>query len=164
MSTYLRSEQIALANLHYSVSNSFITIAVDFAKNCDIQAVLNKLGSNNSKGAHKLSLHFDKLVGNDLLPIIDIYLNLENTNQANEKNHIGAMAMYGLGESSMPLSENKGAGQHRVFDAGMAFVNASHQPNWSNKQFWLTLIPYQLIPTQAKLNIGQIALYFHEGV
>ena len=98
-----------------------------------------------------------------MLPVIDIYLNVERGNEPAERNYLGSMALYGLSESSLKSSEHDGAGQERIFDVGEVFTKIYNQSDWSDNQFRLTLIPARPIPKDASLTIGRVALYFHQS-
>lgn len=160
---YSASQLIASASVNFSLKNDSHTIVVDFKDNCDIGSLLKQHGSDGLNSGKNLSLHFENLRGNDLLPVIDIYLNLGDERAPTDKNYVGAMALYGLGESSAESGEQHGAGQHRVFDVSRVFHTVSSQLNWSEKQFKLTLIPNHSLPKDAILTIGSITLYFNES-
>lgn len=153
---YTHSQMIASADLNYSLKPGIHTIEVVFINKSDVNSVLAQLGSSVFHSTHDLSVHFEHLTGNDLLPVIDVYLNLEDEHFPDEANYIGALALYGLGESSVHAG-----GQNRVFDAETAFRHAIQQPNWSEKQFRLTLIPASPLNKNAVLQIGRITLYSH---
>jgi hypothetical protein len=152
------SQPLASANVNFSLKNDSQTIVVDFMNNYDIDALLWR----NYPG-DIFSLHFENLRGNDLLPVIDVYMNLEDERAPEDKNYVGSMALYGLSDSSANSKAPHGPGQHRVFDVGQVFRNVSSQSNWSKKQFSLTLIPYRSLPPNAILTIGLITVYFNES-
>lgn len=141
MSAYRSSQLIASAHVDFSLKNDARTITIDFRDDSATKAILQQLHSPDFLSRFNLSLHFENLKGNDVLPVIDVYLNLENEFLPEETNYVGSMALYGIVESSTASAEHDGSGQHRIFNAGQAFVNAYNQSNWSEKQFKLTLIP-----------------------
>ncbi|MBS1664160.1 MAG: hypothetical protein JST68_24155 [Bacteroidetes bacterium] len=81
------------------------------------------------------SLHFEDLKSKDTIPIIDVYLG---------PNYIGSMGLYGLNEDS---------GMNQVFELGPIVIN---------KKLDLVLVPSRPFPPGAVLQIGRIALYYHE--
>lgn len=159
---YRASQLIASAN-NFTLKNDSRTIPIDFMNSCDIDSILMQLRSDGFHSGKSLSLHFENLRGNDWVPVIDIYLNLDQESMPKEKNYVGSMALYGLGESSIASREHDGSGQHRVFDVGQVFNKVYRESNWSAKQFKLTLLPYHPLPIDATLTIGRIALYFYES-
>jgi hypothetical protein len=159
---YSVSQLIASTSISFLLKNDSRTIVIDFMNNFDIDSLLMQLHSDGFHSDKNLSLHFDNIKGNDLLPVIDIYLNLEQENRPKENNFVGSMALYGLGESSVKTHEHDGAGQHRVFDVGQVFNKVRSQSNWDKKQFSVTLIPYHSLPVEATLTIGRVALYFNK--
>jgi len=160
---YKTSTLIASTHTSFRLKNDSNTIVIDYEENCDIDSLLLQLHSTGSSSGKNLSLHFEKLKGDDGLPNIDIYLNLEQPNSPNEKNYVGTLSLYGLGGSSTPSPGYGGSGQSMVFDAGEVFSKVRKQSNWSKKQFKLKLMPERSLPTGAKLTIGRIGLYFHES-
>jgi hypothetical protein len=130
---------------------------IGFMNNCDIGSILMQFTSDGPNPGKNLSLHFENLRGNDLLPVIDVYLNLGQGEAPNDKNYAGSMALYGLGENS------DGPGLHEIFDVSGVFLKVRSQSNWSEKQFTLTLIPNSSLPNDAILTIGSITLYFNES-
>jgi hypothetical protein len=160
---YRVSKLIASASVNFSLKNDSGTIVIDFINNCDIDSLLMELSSDDFDLGNCLSLHFENLKGNDLLPVVDVYLNLYDECVPNEKNYVGAMALYGLSESSTESHEHDGSGQHRVFDVSQVFSTVCSQCNWSKKHFKLTLVPYHSLQIDASLTIGRIALYFNES-
>jgi tyrosinase len=160
---YRISKLIASTNASFSLKNNSQTVAVTFLENWNIETLLLQIDSQSSGSAKNLSLHFENIRGNDLLPVIDVYLNLERENMPEENNYVGSMGLYGLGESSTPSQEHDGAGQERLFDVGAVFARVHSQSNWSNKQFNLTLIPNHSLMADAILTIERITLYFNES-
>ena len=160
---YRVSQIIASTKSNFLWKNDSHTIVVGFMDDCNIDSLLKQLSSNGSHSGKNLSLRFENLKGNDLLPVIDIYLNLEQENTPKEKNYVGSMGLYGLAESSIESPGHDGSGQHRIFDVGQVFNSVCTQANWSEKQFKLTLMPYNSLSTDATLAIGRILLYFYES-
>lgn len=144
------------------LKNDFCTVGITFINNCDIDSILMQIRLDNIVSGKTLSLHFENLRGNDVLPVIDVYLNLEQESTPREKNYIGSLGLYGLPESSTDSSELYGSGQHRVFDVSRVFNKVRNQSNWSKKNFGVTLISNNLLPINAALTIGRISLYFNE--
>lgn len=163
MAMYYASQLIASSGNNFRLMNESRTILVDFTSDSNIDFILTQFRSNIPDFRGRLSLHFENMTGDGMLPVIDIYLNLERWNEPAEKNYLGSMALYGLSESSVKSSENDGAGQERIFDVGQAFNKIHNQSNWSDDQFELTLIPGRPIPQDASLTIGRVALYFHQS-
>jgi hypothetical protein len=159
---YKVSILIASTNNSFALKNDSSTIAIDFMNDYDIDPLLLQLHSDGFHSGKLLSLHFENLRGNDLLPVIDIYLNLDEENKPKETNYVGSMALYGLGESSTVSHKHDGYGQDRIFDAGKVFSKVRRQTNWSKKKFNLTLISNHPLPADATLVIGRIALYYNE--
>ncbi|TWJ03199.1 hypothetical protein JN11_00736 [Mucilaginibacter frigoritolerans] len=157
MSTYRISQLIASTD-NFSWKGDVQTIVIDFVNHNDIDESLSQFRSTGFNSGHSLSLLFENMRGNDLVPVIDIYLNLDQEDKSEEKNYVGSMALYGLGESSA----NDGAGQDRVFDVGEVFSQLHNQPNWSDSQFKLTLIPSRSPNKDALLTIERIALYYYQ--
>lgn len=124
--------------------------------------VLQQLSQDTSGTEKSLSLHLEHMTGNDLVPVLDIYLNLEDEHEPVEERYVASMALYGLGESSTPSQEHDGRGQDRVFDVERVFEKASRRVSWSEKQFRLTFVPNGPLPADAVLEIGRIALYLNE--
>ena len=163
MAMYHASQLIASSDNNFRLMNESRTVICDFTDDSNIDFILTQFRSNNQGPRGRLSLHIENITGDGMLPVIDIYLNLERENEPAEKNYLGSMALYGLSESSAKTSENDGAGQERVFDAGQVFNKMHNQSNWSDNQFRLTLIPARPIPKDASLTIGRVALYFHQS-
>jgi hypothetical protein len=160
---YRVSQLIASNNADFSLKNDSRTIVISFMNNYDIDPILVKLRSADLNSGSNLSLHFEHLTGNNFLPVIEVYLNLDNENEPKETNYVGSMALYGLKESSRVSHGHVGSGQDWTFDVGEVFNKVRGQSNWSTKQFKLTLIPYQPLSTKAVLTIGCIELYFNEN-
>ena len=160
---YKTSKLIASTNTNFELKNDSQTIVIDFVDNSDIDSLLLQLRSAGFYSGKTLSLHFEKMKGNNGLPNIDVYLNLDQEKRPKEKNFVGVIALYGLGESSTPSPEYDGSGQHLVFDVGEVFSKVRSQSNWSEKQFKLTLLPYHPLPPDAYLTIGCIDVYFYES-
>lgn len=156
---YHVSQLIASANVNFLLKNDARTIVVDFLDNSFVDALLKQLPSSDFSATYELLLHFENITGNDLLPVIDVYLNPERENAPEEKNFVGSMALYGLGERSTPSKEHDGSGLHVILKAGRPFCEASRHLNWSAKQFRLTLVPASSLPADAILKIGRVALY-----
>ncbi len=163
MSTYRVSQLIASNNINFRLKNDSRTFVIAFADNFDIDPILMKLRSDSTRSGNNLSLHFENLKGNNFLPVIEVYLNLDRENKPEETNYVGSMALYGLKESSTVSDEHDGSGQDWKFDVGQVFNKVRGQSNWSKKQFKLTLIPYHPLPIEAVLTIGRIELYFNEN-
>ena len=163
MAMYHASQLIASSDINFRLTNESRTIIVDFTSDDNIDFILTQFRSNRPDFRGRLSLHFENMTGDGMLPVIDIYLNLESENEPAEKNYLGSMALYGLSESSAKSSEHDGAGQERIFDAGQVFTKVYNQSDWSDNQFRLTLIPARPIPKDASLTIGRVALYFHQS-
>jgi hypothetical protein len=159
---YHASYLIASSGSSFSLNNDSGTIGISFMNDCDIDALLMQLRTEGFRSGNGLTLHFEHIRGNALLPVIDIYLNLEQKNKPEKRNYVGAMALYGIGESSEESTEHDGAGQDRVFDVGPVFSRVRNQSNWSKAQFNLTLIYYKSLPAGATLTIGRIALNYYE--
>jgi hypothetical protein len=160
---YSVSQLIATTNSKHTLKKGNNTIVVDLLKDFDIDTLLQELRTSEFSTKSSLSLRLEQLQGNDLLPIIDIYLNLEQKNLPNELHYVGSMGLYGLGESSTASNEQDGYGQNKIFDVGMVFDEVYKQSNWSKKHFELTLIPSLPLQRTAQLTIGRIALFFHKG-
>lgn len=158
---YLINQLIASTRQPFSLEGGERTMYVHFAEDSDIDALLDKLSSANDHRA-KLSLHLDQLRGNDLLPVIDIYLNLPDEASPAADNYAGSMGLYGLTESSAITATNDGVGQHRIFDVGDLFCKLRHQPGWSHELFRLTLVPARTLAIDAALTIGRVDLYYTE--
>ena len=163
MSKYNVSKLIASTNKASTLNNYSRTVILDFINDYDIDTLLTQSGSNELRLDSNLSLHFENLMGNDSLPVIDIYLNLENENVPNDDNYAGSMALYGLSESSAESHEHDASGQNRVFDVAKVFKTVCEQSNWSKKQFSVTLIPNRSFSNKTDLTIGRVALYFHKS-
>lgn len=163
MAMYHASQLIASSDINFRLMNESRTIIVDFTNDGNIDLILTQFSPNSAGPRGRLSLHFENITGDGMLPVIDIYLNLERENEPAEKNYLGSMALYGLSESSVKSTEHDGEGQERIFDAGPIFIKMHQQSNWSNDQFKLTLIPARPIPNDASLTIGRVALYFHQS-
>ena len=163
MAMYHASQLIASSDINFRLTNESSTIIVDFTSDDNIDFILTQFRSNRPDFRGRLSLHFENMTGDGMLPVIDIYLNLERENEPAEKNYLGSMALYGLSECSAESSEHDGAGQERIFDVGQIFTKIYNQSNWSDDQFKLTLIPARPIPKDASLTIGRVALYFHQS-
>ena len=154
MSTYRTSQLIASTSSSFQLRNDSRTIVVDFKKEYNIDSLLKQLHSGSNKS---LSLHLQHIKGSDVLPPIDVYLNLEQGNEPNDSNYVGSMGLYGLPESS----ENGGTGQDKIFNVGPVFSRVRAQRNWSGKQFKLTLLPISPLP--GPITIGRVALYYFES-
>lgn len=159
MSKNSANQIIASSNGSFSLKEDTHSIIVDFLDNSYVDALLKKLPFSDFLSAYDLSLHFESITGNDQLPNIDVYLNPERENAPKEKNYVGSLALYGLGERSTPSKEHDGSGLHVILKANRPFNEASHQINWSDRQFRLTLIPASALPSDAILTIGRVSLY-----
>jgi hypothetical protein len=155
MSTYRTSQLIASTSSSFQLRNDSRTIVVDFKKGYNIDSLLKQLHSGDSKKS--LSLHLQHIKGSEVLPPIDVYLNLEHGNEPNDSNYVGSMGLYGLPESS----EHDGSGQDKIFNVGPVFSRVRDQRNWSDKQFKLTLFPVSPLP--GPVTIGRVALYYFES-
>jgi hypothetical protein len=157
MSTY-RISQLLASTDNLSWKGNVQAITISFVNHNDIDESLSQFRSVGFNSGHSLSLLFENMRGNDLIPVIDIYLNLDKEDKPEEENYVGSMALYGLGESSA----NDGYGQDRVFDVGEIFSKVNKQANWSDSRFKLTLIPDRSSTKDADLTIGRIALYYYQ--
>lgn len=155
MPAYISSRLIASTEAPFLLKEDQRTVAVGFRDQAAAGLVISATGK-------KLSLHLEHMTGNDLLPVLDIYLNLEDEHLPAEEHYMASMALYGLGESSTPSKGHDGQGQDRVFDAEAVFKRISRHASWSEKQFWLTFMPGGPLPADAVLKIGRIALYLNE--
>ena len=160
MSDYRISNLIASTNSPFVLDDHHQTVAVDFLDNFKVDSLLTQLCSDGLRAGSGLSLHFENLRSKDLLPPIDIYLNVDN--KPKEDNYIGSMGLYGINESSADSDGHKGSGQNRIFDVAPVFAKVCSQSNWSDKKFDLSLIPDKPLPPGTTLNIGRIALYYYE--
>ena len=158
MPMYSSSQLIASVEGDFSMRDSSQTIIIDFANDYDAAFLWQQLRLPDFHSKYRLSLHFEHLTGNDLLPIIGVYLNLDE-HSPREQNFIGSLALYRLSESSAAIGS---PGQHRVIDAGPAFKKASEQAGLSEKKFRLTLISHKEFPAGARLRIGCIMLYLSQ--
>ncbi len=159
---YSVSQIIASTSNNFELKNDSHTIVIDFMNNFDINSLLILFHSSGFHSRNTLSLHLENISGSGSLPVIDIYLNLNQENLPNEKNHVGSMALYGLSASSNKSIEHSTSGQNRIFDVAHVFNEVRNQSNWSKKKFKLTLIPYRSLSMGTILTIGRVALYFHQ--
>lgn len=149
---------IASATLNVSFVNHPKTISVSFLKNSAVDSILEKLRSASFNAENSLSLHFIGLKGKGVFPIVKVYLNLENPEELEEQNYLGALGLYGLEESSTPSSTHGGGGMHVILDVGKVFQRMRKIQNWSGDDFNLTFVVDGEISEEAELVIGKIEL------
>lgn len=149
------SELIALLENRENVllSTFPLTIRVNFIDSQRTKSILQNI-SANSETHSNLSLHILHIRGFETIPLINVYLNIEN-NPSGEEFLVGSMALYGLQRSSQP----GGIGLHEVWDATKVFELASQQENWSDKDFTLTFVSQSRLPGNSHLSFERIELH-----
>jgi hypothetical protein len=158
-----QSQLIASSAANLSWSGNSAAIVVRFTEGFHMDALLKGLRVEGSHSGRGLQLRFEQIRGEDGLPVIDIYLNTDPDHQPGKRNYVGAMALYGLGDSTAGEAGGpEGKGQYRLFEAAPVFARVRHQSNWSARQFSITLMPQDELPAGTTLTIGRVALYYYE--
>lgn len=136
-------------------TNFPLTIQVPFLDAHPIRKSLQKLENSELKSSI-LSLQLLHIRGEDVFPVIDVYLNVAES--YSPELYLGSLALFGLRKSSDPNAEQGGIGLHEIMDVTNVFMRAKQENNWSYSSFTLSFVSRSPVAENSFFYIERIKL------
>ncbi len=162
MADYVSSRLIAADNIDLSLSSDIHEITLSYLPDSVTKTLLQELASKTSIEEYDLCLHFEKITGKGVPPVIEVYLNLAEGEKPKQDNYAGALGLYGIETSSTAGLEHDDSGQHRILEVSQLLSQLSKNPNWSDKGLKITLTLGTTLPVGSVIEIGRVSLYLHK--
>jgi hypothetical protein len=133
-------------------------IEVYFKQTNRVKSILEQLSESKTSLNASFILEFSNIKGTEIAPLIDVYLNATEVENA-ENILLDQMALYGLKSYSSKNNNDESHGLSEVWEVGDALKKARNKNNWSNEQFTLTLAAPKLA-SDLSLTVERISLFY----